>query len=59
MAELSGGCHCKNIQMESEMEKSPPEFEPRAYDCSFCGQHQARAISDPNGALQISVEDSA
>jgi len=41
------------------MEKSPPEFEPRAYDCSFCGQHQARAISDPNGALQISVEDGA
>lgn len=57
MAKLTGGCHCKNIRIEFETEKAPAEFEPRACDCSFCRQHQSRAISDPNGALRISVED--
>ncbi len=57
MAKLTGGCHCKNIKIELDTQLKPAEFEPRACDCSFCRQHQARAVSDPNGALRIKVAD--
>lgn len=57
MAKLSGGCHCKNIKVEFDTDVAPADTEPRACQCSFCRQHQSRAVSDPNGALRISVED--
>jgi len=57
MAKLTGGCHCKNIRVDFETEMAPGAFDPRACDCSFCRQHQSRAISDPNGALRISVKN--
>jgi hypothetical protein len=57
MATLTGGCHCKNIQVAFETDKAPGDFEPRACDCSFCRQHQTRAVSDPEGKLSITVAD--
>ncbi len=55
MAKMSGGCHCKNIKVEYETDRAPADTEPRACQCSFCRQHQSRAVSDPNGSLRISV----
>ena len=57
MTTLTGGCHCRNIKIELDTDLAPADFEPRACECSFCRQHQARAVSDPNGALKISVAD--
>ncbi len=57
MAKLSGGCHCKNIKVEFDTDVAPADTEPRACNCSFCRQHQTRAVSDPNGTLRISVAD--
>ena len=57
MAHMSGGCHCRNITVDYETDVPPGDAEPRACQCSFCRQHQSRAVSDPNGRLQITVED--
>ncbi len=57
MATFTGGCHCKNITIAFETNTAPEDFEPRACQCSFCRQHQSRAISDPNGSLRIAVTD--
>ena len=57
MTRLTGGCHCRNIRVELETDLAPSSFEPRACQCSFCRQHQSRAISDSNGRLRIAVAD--
>lgn len=57
MAQMSGGCHCRNIKVAYETDVAPADTEARACQCSFCRQHQSRAVSDPNGKLQITVDD--
>ena len=57
MTKRTGGCHCRNISVEFDTEIEPTEFEPRACQCSFCRQHQSRAVTDPNGKLSIQVRD--
>lgn len=57
MAKHTGGCHCGNIKVAFETDIAPEKFEPRACQCSFCRQHQSRAVSDPNGHLDIIVEN--
>lgn len=56
MATITGGCHCRNIEVALETNIAPQDTEPRACQCSFCRQHQSRAVSDPNGHLQITVK---
>lgn len=55
MHELNGGCHCGNIDITYRTNVAPEEAEPRACQCSFCRKHNTRAVSDPQGRLQISV----
>ena len=57
MQKLSGGCHCRNIKVEYETSVAPEDARPRACQCSFCRQHQSRAVSDPNGSLRITVKN--
>lgn len=57
MTNMTGGCHCRNIKVEYKSEVLPAETEPRACQCSFCRQHQSRAVSDPNGMLRITVDN--
>ena len=45
MALMTGGCHCGNIEVIFETDIAPEETEPRACQCSFCRQHQSRAVS--------------
>lgn len=59
MVKRTGGCHCRNIKVEFETDVAPQAFEPRACQCSFCRQHQSRAVSDPAGKLRIAVQDGA
>jgi len=54
---MTGGCHCRNIEVAFETNLAPEATEPRACQCSFCRQHQSRAVSDPNGHLRITVRD--
>lgn len=57
MSVLNGGCHCRNITVEFETDSAPADMTPRACQCSFCRQHQSRAVSDPSGRLRIHVAD--
>ena len=57
MALRKGGCHCRNIEIEFETELASADMQPRACQCSFCRKHQSRAVSDPNGHLNIRVKD--
>ena len=58
MHELKGGCHCGNISVSYHTDIAPEDAQPRACQCSFCRKHNTRAISDPNGSLEISVASS-
>ena len=57
MRKLTGGCHCGNIKVEYETNIAAEDAKPRACQCSFCRQHQSRAVSDPNGSLRIMVDN--
>jgi hypothetical protein len=57
MHELNGGCHCGNITVIYRTTVAPEAAVPRACQCSFCRKHNTRALSDPQGTLEISVHD--
>jgi hypothetical protein len=46
----AGGCHCGAIRISFESEKP---LAPRACQCSFCRKHNARSVSDPDGAATL------
>ena len=57
--QLLGGCSCGNIRLHVKLSKPANGFGPRDCDCSFCRKHGAMYLSDPNGSLQIQVNDTA
>jgi hypothetical protein len=57
MQELSGGCHCGNIQVDVRLTRAPESYNPRACDCDFCRLHRAAYVSDSQGSLHIRVRD--
>lgn len=57
MMQHKGGCHCGNLQCELVLTRPATRYEPRACDCAFCAAHGAAFVSDPDGALTISVDD--
>lgn len=57
MTTYKGGCHCRNITVSYESQVAPEEAVPRACQCSFCRQHQSRAVSDSAGRLEIAVRN--
>lgn len=54
---LTGGCYCGNLQLAIGLSQSPADYQPRACDCEFCCKHGAAWLSDPAGALTITVRD--
>ncbi len=46
-----GGCHCGAIRIAFETRKP---LAPRACQCSFCRRHDARSVSDLDGAAELS-----
>jgi len=56
---LEGGCHCGNLAVTYRTGVAPEDATPRACQCSFCRKHRARAISDPDGSLEIRVGDAS
>ena len=52
-----GSCHCRNIEIRLESDKTAPELGLRTDTCSFCNKHHALYTSDPHGALYIAVRE--
>jgi hypothetical protein len=57
MHHVSGGCHCGNISLDIELSNECASYQPRACDCDFCRKHGAAYVSDPQGSLQLRIED--
>lgn len=54
---LTGSCYCGNLELAIGLSQSPADYQPRACDCEFCCKHGAAWLSDPDGALTITVRD--
>ena len=52
-----GSCHCENIAIEFSSDITPSEIETRECQCDFCRKHGTKAVTDPNGKLNITVKD--
>jgi len=53
----AGGCHCGRLAVRFETGLRPGDLPVRACQCSFCGRHGARCVSDPQGRARITVRD--
>lgn len=53
-----GGCHCGAIHWTFESRIAPSDWTVRACQCSFCRMHATRCTSDPDGTIEIFLEDS-
>lgn len=54
---FNGSCHCGNVQLSLETEKSLDALVPRECGCSLCKRHGATWISDPAGHLELRYGD--
>src|SRR5689334_7804481 len=52
-----GACHCGNLGLRFESDKTPLELGTRADGCSFCERHRAVYTADPAGRVSIAVRD--
>jgi hypothetical protein len=54
---IRGRCHCGNIGFTLTWEPDPATIVTRACGCSFCVKHGGVWTSNPEGSLEITVED--
>src|SRR5262252_219643 len=54
---IRGRCHCGNVAFALTWEPDPAEIPARACTCTFCARHGNVWTSDPDAALEITVED--
>ncbi len=52
-----GACHCRNIELRLESDRTPLELGLRTDTCSFCNKHHSLYTSDPSGEVHLSVRD--
>lgn len=57
MHHFHGSCHCGNLEVDYSTSTAAEAAAVRACQCSFCRKHDARAISDPAGAIEIAAHD--
>ena len=55
MHHFHGSCHCGTLEVDYSPAIAPADSAVRACQCSFCRKHDARAISDPDGTIEIIV----
>jgi hypothetical protein len=53
----SGACHCGNLSLRLDSDKTPLELGLRTDTCSFCTKHQALYTADPGGELTLVAGD--
>jgi hypothetical protein len=54
-----GACHCGNLEVRLDSDRTPLELGLRTDSCSFCNKHHALYTSDPGGEVHLSVRDEA
>jgi hypothetical protein len=52
-----GACHCGNVEVRLESDRTPVELGLRADTCSFCSKHHALYASDPAGEVHVAYGD--
>ena len=57
MNALAGGCHCGNVSVRFESGRTVEELPMRACQCTFCRKHGVRTTVDPEGRLEIGIEN--
>lgn len=57
MHELTGSCHCGNVEFTLATEKRLADLVPRRCSCSMCTRHGASYISDPDARLALRYRD--
>ncbi|MDT8419604.1 MAG: hypothetical protein RQ754_04180 [Desulfuromonadales bacterium] len=57
--EISGRCHCGNIEFEFTSPLQKTELPIRTCDCSFCTRQGACYTSHPQGRLAVRIKDRA
>jgi len=55
--DITGGCHCGNIQFTYASPVPPAETTVRSCDCSFCSKQGAYYTSHPQGRLEVRLGD--
>jgi len=58
MKSEQASCYCGNISAEVAFTKDLSDYIPRACDCDFCIKNGAAYISDPQGKLHITIQNS-
>ncbi len=59
MQQITGGCHCGNIQYEFAWPLDEAQIPVRACRCSFCVKHGGTYTSHPEAELRAVVTDPA
>ena len=57
MHHFHGSCHCGNLEVDYNTTVAAEDSAVRTCQCSFCRKHDARAISDPAGSIEITAHD--
>jgi len=57
--EITGGCHCGNIQYIFFSPLAKTDLPLRRCDCSFCSKQGACYSSHPQGQLQVQIKHQA
>jgi hypothetical protein len=52
-----GSCHCGAIELRLTLSSAPEETPVRACACSFCRAHGARTVTNPDGQVEVRVQD--
>lgn len=56
-SELSASCGCGNICYTATLSIDPKQLSPRRCPCSFCQEHHALYLADPQGTLTFFAKD--
>jgi hypothetical protein len=56
---IHGSCHCGNIAFDLDWPGDAQEIPARACTCSFCRKHGGVWTSNPQGSLQVRVNEPA
>ena len=59
MHRFHGSCHCGKLEVNCETAVAARDAAVRPCQCAFCRKHDARAISDPAGRIEITARDPA
>jgi hypothetical protein len=54
---IAGSCHCGNISFRLDWKPEPAGIPARACTCSFCRKHGGVWTSNPQGSLDVKIED--